>query len=125
MLIPVRAGYIRGMEQLNKTVRLRLEEGEGVQALEAVLAIVRRGAVEVLGLSMAPGRHGMMVQLKLRADEDALHLCRTRLCNVIGIAWVKVCAGGDGSDPAMGCAPTVAAGLSCHNACIDRPMEKT
>lgn len=108
-----------------KTVRLRLEEGEGVQALEAVLAIVRRGDVGLHGLSMARGRQGMVVELQVQADEDALHLCRTRLCNVIGVVRVRIGAGGDRSDRTVGRAPTVTAGVPCHNRCTDRQMENT
>lgn len=111
MPIPSRAGYSFSMNTLSKTFRLRLDEGEAVQALEAALAIVRRGDVGLCGLSMTPGRHGMLVELRLQAAEDALHLCRTRLCNVIGIVRVRVGPGGDRSDPAMGRAPTVTADM--------------
>jgi len=72
---------------------MRLETECATAALESALAIIRRGNVQLRGLAMAPCVHGMNVELKVSAEgeegEDALVLCRMRLCNVIGILKIR------------------------------------
>ena len=72
---------------------MRVEAASATAALESALAIIRRGGVQLRGVAMAPGVHGMNVELKVEAEgetgEDALVLCRMRLCNVIGILKIR------------------------------------
>lgn len=78
------------METYQRTYRLRVEPDAATAALEAVLAIVRRGGLALRTLRMEPGRHGIDVHLNVSAQEDdALQLCRMRLCNVIGILKIR------------------------------------
>jgi acetolactate synthase regulatory subunit len=69
---------------------MRVEADSATAALESALAIIRRGGVHLRGVAMAPGVHGMNVDLRVQAEEeDALVLCRMRLCNVIGIIKIR------------------------------------
>ncbi|WP_395408232.1 hypothetical protein ACHMW6_16930 [Pseudoduganella sp. UC29_106] len=72
---------------------MRVEAASATAALESALAIIRRGGVQLRGVEMAPGVHGMNMELKVKAEgeegEDALVLCRMRLCNVIGILKIR------------------------------------
>jgi acetolactate synthase regulatory subunit len=88
--IPGPSGYPFGMDTQQKTFRLRVEADAATAALEAALAIIRRGGVRLLGLRMEPGVHGMNVDLNVGAEaEEMLVLCRMRLCNVIGIVKIR------------------------------------
>jgi len=79
------------MDTEQKTFRLRLDRAMATDALEAVLATLRRGGVQLHALRMAPGMHGMNVDLDVAAEgEDALVLCRMRLCNLIGVLKIRV-----------------------------------
>jgi len=79
------------MDTQQKTFRLRLDRATAMDALEAVLATLRRGGVQLQALRMAPGVHGMNVDLDVAAEgEDALVLCRMRLCNLIGVLKIRV-----------------------------------
>ncbi|UGQ48667.1 ACT domain-containing protein [Massilia endophytica] len=78
------------MDDFQRNFRLRVEPQAATDALEMVLAIVRRGGLALRSLRMEPGRHGVVVDLSLAAaEEDALQLCRMRLCNVIGILKIR------------------------------------
>lgn len=82
------------MELHTKTFRLRVERDVATATLENVLAVVRRGGVGLHSLTMAPGRHGVDVHLRVQADEpEPLQLCRVRLCNVIGILKIRELTG--------------------------------
>ncbi|MBB3121442.1 hypothetical protein [Pseudoduganella violacea] len=73
-----------------KTFRLRVEAHTATDSLESALAIIRRGGIELRGVRMEAGLHGMEVQLRVAAEEEeALTLCRMRLCNVIGILKIR------------------------------------
>lgn len=75
---------------METSFKLRVEAHSAVDALESALAIVRRGGVQLHGVVLAPGLHGTNVELRVKADdEDALVLCRMRLCNVIGILKIR------------------------------------
>lgn len=79
------------MNTEQKTFRLRLEPAAAMDAMEAVLATLRRGGVQLHALRMAPGVHGMNVEMQVAAEgEDALVLCRMRLCNLIGVLKIRV-----------------------------------
>ncbi|MGO4377927.1 hypothetical protein [Pseudoduganella sp. RAF53_2] len=87
MPIPPTAAYHFVMET---SFRMRVEVDSATTSLESALAIIRRGGVQLRGVSMAPGVHGMNVDLQVEAEEeDALVLCRMRLCNVIGILKIR------------------------------------
>jgi acetolactate synthase regulatory subunit len=79
---------------METSFKMRVEAGSATAALESALAIIRRGGVQLRGVVMAPGLHGMNVELMVEAEgeeaEDALVLCRMRLCNVIGILKIRV-----------------------------------
>ncbi|GGZ00930.1 hypothetical protein GCM10007388_38120 [Pseudoduganella plicata] len=78
------------MELHTKTFRLRVERDAATATLENVLAVVRRGGLGLHSLTMAPGRHGVDVHLRVQAGEpEPLQLCRVRLCNVIGIVKIR------------------------------------
>lgn len=78
------------MELHTRTFRLRVERDVATATLENVLAVVRRGGLGLHSLTMAPGRHGVDVHLRVQADEpEPLQLCRVRLCNVIGILKIR------------------------------------
>jgi acetolactate synthase regulatory subunit len=78
------------MELHMKTFRLRVERDVALATMEAVLSVVRRGGLALHSLNLAPGRHGVDVLLHVGADEaEPLQLCRTRLCNLIGILKIR------------------------------------
>jgi acetolactate synthase regulatory subunit len=81
----------------SKTFHLRVEREGSADTLEAVLAVLRRAGAHLHSLRMAPGRHGVELHLRVHADGDVLQLCRTRLCNLIGIVKLRVLA--DGREP--------------------------
>lgn len=73
-----------------KTFRLRVERDVALATMETILSVVRRGGLALHGLRLAPGRHGVDVVLDVSADEaEPLQLCRTRLCNLIGILKIR------------------------------------
>jgi acetolactate synthase regulatory subunit len=75
---------------METSFKMRVEADSATAALETALAIIRRGGLQLRGVAMAPGVHGMNVDLKVQAEgEDALLLCRMRLCNVIGILKIR------------------------------------
>jgi acetolactate synthase regulatory subunit len=81
--------FVMNTEQ--RTFRLRLDRCSAMDAAEAVLATLRRGGVRLDAMRMAPGVHGMNLDLDVAAEgEDALVLARMRLCNLIGVLKIRV-----------------------------------
>lgn len=90
MPIPTPPRYSGAMELHEKIFRLRVERDVATATMETVLAVLRRGGLGLHSLSMAPGRHGVDVHLRVQADEpEPLLLCRLRLCNIIGVVKIR------------------------------------
>ncbi len=91
MPIPDRQPDNPHMNTEHRTFRLRLDRCSAMDAAEAVLATLRRGGVQLHAMRMAPGVHGMNLDLDVAAEgEDALVLARMRLCNLIGVLKIRV-----------------------------------
>ena len=80
------------MENMDRTFHLRVERDGSADTLEAVLATLRRGGLRLQTLRMASGRHGVELHVRVAGEADGLQLCRTRLCNLIGVIKVRVLA---------------------------------
>lgn len=68
-----------------------VDKGQTLDALEAALAIARRGGLQLAGLQLHSRERDDAVDLCLHAGEaDLLELFLARLHNVIGIAAIDV-----------------------------------
>ncbi len=68
-----------------------VDKRQTLDALEAALAIARRGGLQLAGLQLDSRNGDDVVHLCVQADEaDLLNLFLSRLHNVIGIAAIDV-----------------------------------
>jgi acetolactate synthase regulatory subunit len=81
------------MNSATLTTTFDIATDEPAGTLEAVLAIARRGGVQLAALHFAAAGHERRAILTLASDEpDRLDLFLTRLHNVIGVSGITVTA---------------------------------
>jgi hypothetical protein len=76
---------------MNQHLTFFVDKGQTLDALEAALAIARRGGLQLAGLQLRSREQDDAVDLCLQAGEPGLlDLFLARLHNVIGIAGIDV-----------------------------------